>query len=252
MGHANGFLASSNSRIPNTHFSLNGDHHQHHHHVIFWSPFTTITLSYRTQQKQKQQQQQLAVALAANSGDDNADNDDDDNDLVKKFRLEDRFGRWKFLQEFLDDFENNVPDQGVEQILFALLDRYAEQNNINNNGETNNDTDDNHNNDDESEGSRRTATPIQKEVVQLLLNTHRSSQRIPALTDSTVFDQLEQLLPNVQEDEDAFKGGWDTVLELHGAESVKVNEHTGTARWKAIQVVARVMIQYDFLLDGIQ
>jgi len=66
-----------------------------------------------------------------------------------------------------------------------------------------------------------------------------------------VLDQLESLLPDPDDDEDAFKGLWDTVIELNGRESVKINEQNATYDWKACCLIARVLIHYDFLTYGI-
>jgi hypothetical protein len=64
---------------------------------------------------------------------------------------------------------------------------------------------------------------------------------------------IEQLLPNPETDEDASKGLWDTVIELHGRESVKINERTvpQDIGWKTRCLIARLLIYYDFLTDGL-
>lgn len=162
--------------------------------------------------------------------------------FLRSLKLEERFDRWKYMQEFLDDFD--IEDGEIQQVLYAVLDRYAQKT-------MSHDNLDNNDNDDDT-GSRRIATPAQKEIVKDLLDAFSDAQSIPAMLDETVLHQVEQLLPDPQEDEDALKGGWDVLMELHGRESVKVNEQAGTARWKSIAIVARVMLHYDFLQEGIR
>jgi hypothetical protein len=64
-------------------------------------------------------------------------------------------------------------------------------------------------------------------------------------------EKLETLLPDPRENEDAHKGSWDTVLELHGREAVKINERKATPEWKAICMVARLLIYFDFMTRGV-
>jgi len=91
-----------------------------------------------------------------------------------------------------------------------------------------------------------------------------------------VLDRLEALLPDPIEDEDAHKGLWDTVIELHGREATKLDEqrrirrsqqHQSPAavasegdnddddddgqRWRACCLIARVLIHFDFLSRGL-
>ena len=161
--------------------------------------------------------------------------------LLRSLKLDERFDRWKYMQEFLDDFD--IEDGEIQQVLYAVLDRYARKTMLADNLDSNDNDDD--------KGSRRIATPAQKEIVKHLIDDFLDTQSIPAMTDESVLQRVEQLLPDPQEDEDALKGGWDVLMELHGRESVKVNEQAGTARWKSIAIVARVMLHYDFLLEGV-
>jgi hypothetical protein len=70
--------------------------------------------------------------------------------------------------------------------------------------------------------------------------------------DLSLLDQLEQLLPNSDDDdhEDAMKGLWDTVIELHGREAVKINERNASRQWRTRCLIARVLIYFDFLTVG--
>jgi Cft2 family RNA processing exonuclease len=68
----------------------------------------------------------------------------------------------------------------------------------------------------------------------------------------TMLQLLEGLLPNAEEDADAFKSLWDTVMEIHGREAVKYHETKNpTLDWKLACVVARLLLHFDFLTLGI-
>lgn len=99
-------------------------------------------------------------------------------------------------------------------------------------------------------------TPNVRQVIEDLLAIDDNS--IPAFSDpdcrpgdDEVLQKLELLLPDPRENEDAFKGSWDTVLELHGREAVKIQETKKTPEWNAICMVARVLIYFDFLTRGV-
>jgi hypothetical protein len=63
---------------------------------------------------------------------------------------------------------------------------------------------------------------------------------------------IEKLLPDPLDKEDASKGAWDTVGELHGKTAMAFNEREGRPEWKTVCMVARVMIYYEFLTgDGL-
>ena len=85
-------------------------------------------------------------------------------------------------------------------------------------------------------------------LIQILPNTGTTDEN-----DVYFLDLLEQLLPQPEHDEDAAKGLWDTIIELHGRESVKINERTipQNKGWKTRCLIARLLIYYDFLTDGL-
>jgi hypothetical protein len=147
--------------------------------------------------------------------------------IINTIKSSDRFDRWKFLQDLLDD--SLEKDEDAEQVLFAVLQGYPL----------------------EGDGNGiPVATPEQKETVQNLLL--EATGMIPAFSDLETLRQVEALLPDPLEDQDGFKSAWDTVLELHGREMVQVNEEAATERWKALSIVGRVLIHYEFLTEGIQ
>ena len=73
--------------------------------------------------------------------------------------------------------------------------------------------------------------------------------------------QLEQLLPDPIEEEEAHKSAWDLVIELHGREGVRIREEAlqrdgdnitkENLSWKTLCCIGRVLVHYDFLTKGI-
>ena len=156
-----------------------------------------------------------------------------DGTIQLEYGLQDRFDRWRWLQQLLD--EETDPDE-TNRILYQLLAAYLK------------------NPTKEVEGSPELSPARRAKldfVVQGSLNgkVDALAANVSALTD--VYQQLEQLLPDPQDEEDAFKSLWDIVIELHGRESVKINERDGRLEWKRRCLVARVLLHYDFLTRGI-
>jgi hypothetical protein len=69
--------------------------------------------------------------------------------------------------------------------------------------------------------------------------------------DGSMVELLEGLLPDPREDEDAHKSVWDTVIEIHGREMVQYNETNPSPEWKISSLVARLLINFDFIIYGI-
>jgi hypothetical protein len=105
-----------------------------------------------------------------------------------------------------------------------------------------------------SDASSPELTPALEERLRRALEQLRQSSATDVLpSDPETLPQglLEDLLPDPVEDEDAFKGLWDTVVELHGREATKLAEQNPTADWKARCLTARVLLCYDFLTAGV-
>lgn len=156
--------------------------------------------------------------------------------VVDRLDLADNFNRWRFLQNFLDA---EIEASDANQVLYCVLDAFIK-----------------YPPPDSSEVVSPLATSDVRETIADLLSTDNGS--IPAFSDpdcspgnAHVLEKLETLLPDPRENEDAFKGSWDTVLELHGREAVKINERKATPEWKAISMVARLLIYFDFMTRGI-
>jgi hypothetical protein len=160
--------------------------------------------------------------------------------MTERFGLNDRFDRWRFLQRLLEAEEKA---DAVNQILFSVLQgalKYPRPK---------------HQTSDEN-GSPEMTNDLCSKIEKLL--DAGLNGAIPALEDpectpgsEIVLQKLEDILPDPQEDEDAYKSLWDIVIELHGREMVKINEGNGSPEWKAVCLVARILVHFDFLNYGI-
>jgi hypothetical protein len=161
--------------------------------------------------------------------------------IRERLGLHDRFGRWRWLQKLLDEEAN---EDDVNRIIFLVLDSYLKfpRPTYGSTTET---------------GSPELTADRRQMIEQLLEGC--SLGTVPALGDDAdgaqsredMHRQLEPLLPDPMEDEDGFKGNWDTVMELNGRGSVQINERNGEPGWKAVCLVSRVIIYYDFLTYGL-
>ncbi|KAI2491828.1 hypothetical protein MHU86_22734 [Fragilaria crotonensis] len=178
--------------------------------------------------------------------------------VVDRLNLSENFNRWRFLQNLLDE---DVDALDVNEILFVLLDNYRKNN---------------HKNADPMDSSAPERTPELLESINQVLErsirindgdesdndttTISSCCILPVLVDPNctpanhdddstppLLTLMEQLLPDPKENEEAHKGAWDTVLELHGRTAVAMNEKEARPAWKAVFMIARVMIYFEFL-----
>ena len=112
--------------------------------------------------------------------------------------------------------------------------------------------------------------PIDYEL-EVLMGTlmKKTSDVTPTTTNDihpkalSLVNRIEQLLPDPVEEEEAYKGAWDIVIDLYGREGVRVREEAiqrngvnGDANrenlsWKTLCCIGRVLIHYDFLTKGI-
>ena len=169
---------------------------------------------------------------------------------------EDRFDRWKFLQDIL---EGDASPDVVNIILYRVLEgalKYPRPST----GEVGGD----------KEAKVVETTVEVKEKIERLLATLMGGQVTTVLaTDSdcnnadekkageesvlAILDQFEAILPDPVEEEDDFKSLWDTIIELHGREAVKIKELQNhvSLDWKVSNTVVRTLIHFDFLTFGI-
>jgi hypothetical protein len=224
-------------------------------------------------------------------------------DVIDRLELTEKFDRWRFLQKLL---ENELSHSDIEDVLLLSLSAYLQHgptpssyNNKDENGGNaspvlsddqrtvmNNvieeivscsdgigdsrflhllvlppvdyecltidiDDDDDDDDDDDSNDDNN--------VAQL------EQQQIDKVAES-ILTQIEQLLPDPIEDEEAYKSSWDVVIDLYGRESVRVNEEglqheiegasgdglsAENLQWRTLSAVGRVLIHYDFLTKGV-
>ncbi len=91
----------------------------------------------------------------------------------------------------------------------------------------------------------------------------------------SILKKIELVLPDPDEDEESHKSAWDVIVELHGRESVRMEEEklqrenavkiaTGgvsssihvkyraqSLQWRTLSTVGRVLIHFDFLTKGV-
>jgi len=92
--------------------------------------------------------------------------------------------------------------------------------------------------------------------------TEDGREMIPVLSSSvedgyitedtpSILNDLETLLPDEDEDEDAYNGNWDMINQIHGLEITKVENASGCEFWEARCCIARVLLYFDFLSEGV-
>lgn len=142
---------------------------------------------------------------------------------IESVELSDRFDRWRFLQRLLDlEVDNEAANELVLRVLDNSLKRKKSDDAMDNTAEITN-----------------------------ALRAKMSHAISGSLETLNTVDMLDTLLPDMAEDEDAFKSLWDTVTEIHGREMTKMDEAEGTPEWKLACIQARVLIHFDFLSLGI-
>jgi translation elongation factor EF-G len=160
--------------------------------------------------------------------------------VVDRLDLRDSFSRWRFLQKLLD---KETEASHANQVLYVLLKAFLEKPRHANAPFA------------EEQNKNESISPIlndrNRQLVESILD--EQVQLVPvfckdmSMATEHVLEVLEQLLPDPIENEDAHKGTWDIVMQLHGHESVKLEQTKMTPQWKAVSTVARIMIYFDFL-----
>lgn len=160
--------------------------------------------------------------------------------VIDRLDLSDNFNRWRFLQNFLDA---EVDASDANELLYLVLNSFLDDVSIPSNKLG----------DPESPITVAEIRDLIDELVKRDGKDKIAAFRDPQCSpgDDDVIDKLERLLPDRRENEDAFKGCWDTVVDLHGREAVRINEGRSTPQWRALCVVARVLIHFDFLARGV-
>eukprot|EP00579_Thalassiosira_antarctica_P020404 CAMPEP_0201958346 /NCGR_PEP_ID=MMETSP0904-20121228/5536_1 /ASSEMBLY_ACC=CAM_ASM_000553 /TAXON_ID=420261 /ORGANISM="Thalassiosira antarctica, Strain CCMP982" /LENGTH=305 /DNA_ID=CAMNT_0048503673 /DNA_START=53 /DNA_END=970 /DNA_ORIENTATION=+ len=215
---------------------------------------------------------------------------------IERLELHKQFERWTFFQKLLD---GELPASDIEDVLLVALHAYLQH------GPTDKSSD----NKNENGGN---ASPVLTEEQRSMMNELIDAMAsvsdgigdsrflhmlvLPIVDyESTIIDveategdnlvevdpnalsilqQIEQILPDPIEDEEAFKGSWDVIMDLYGRESVQVKEEAlqrenesgrsavdgssntlkccaDSLQWRALCTVGRVLIHYDFLTKGV-
>lgn len=167
---------------------------------------------------------------------------------------EDRFDRWRFLQNFL---EGDHPSSDIVNIvLYRVLDGALKYPRPSGGSDT--------------LGSEETEemTAEVKEKIREILSDYSVEGRVNAVVTMcdddgdngeakksalAILDQIESVLPDPVENEEDYKSLWDTIIELHGRESVKFHQSQDPVSldWKVANTVTRVLLHFDFLTLGI-
>jgi hypothetical protein len=155
--------------------------------------------------------------------------------------LEERFDRWRYLQKLLDE---ETEPAATNQLLYRVLDGYAKYPRPK------------FELSDATGSPERTHARMQKITRALTLGEDGAFSVLSDPQQDVADDlvaSLEALLPDPVAEEDDNQGTWDTIMELHGRESVKINQQQQptSSSWKARCLTARLLVYYDFLQLGV-
>ncbi|KAL7574963.1 hypothetical protein ACA910_010782 [Epithemia clementina (nom. ined.)] len=164
-------------------------------------------------------------------------------DVRCRIGLEEAFDRWRYLQKLLD--AETDPDD-TNRVLFHVLQGYYLK--IENDPLKN----------EEKPIASPERTSQRVKMVENVLSQAMDRSSIAALSrrdtnnkNADILAMLKQLLPDPVDEEDDYKSIWDTIMEIHGREAVKIDERNGEPEWKARCLVAQVLLHYDFLQKGL-
>lgn len=154
-----------------------------------------------------------------------------------RMNLEGRFERWRYLQNFL---EGDIDDETANEILFEVLNTFLNRPRPKDS-------------EIEEDGSPELTTALKSKLTTVLdLSQDGALLILGEESNDFLLELLEELLPDPRDEEDANKSAWDTIMDIHGHEMVKVNEMNPTPEWRRLCVVARLLVHFDFLTRGIE
>ena len=133
-------------------------------------------------------------------------------DLIAKYELGRQFERYRFLQKVMDNEVEDIED--VNQLLLHIL-------------------------------SKRTHFKCRDEATFLPLLPPSGARG-----EYELLDELEMLLPTMEDDEESHKSMWDILMELHGREAVKMSKDQDED-WDARCLVVRLLIDQNFIVEDI-
>lgn len=154
-------------------------------------------------------------------------------EITNRLNLRDRYDRWRFLQNLLDA---EVTSYEATAVLYAVLEGYLRKPQYP---------------EAKDKGSPQLTIELRLQIEEMLHNWRGKALLLTLDGKSDLQGRLELLLPDPEDDEDAHKSLWDTVTEIHGREAVKIDERIGSPEWKVCCLVARLLLHYDFLHDGL-
>jgi hypothetical protein len=167
-----------------------------------------------------------------------------------------KFDRWRHLQKLLD---NETDPIDTNRLVYGVLNRYY------NGAKKKIDSNDDNDDDDIDIDTAPERTTERLVAIGKILQEYSSPlhQSIGLMSQKDVIDKslllsngpsslhnaLIGILPHPINEEDEHKGTWDTVMELHGRESVHIEEQKvpNNFAWKERCLAARILIYYDFL-----
>ncbi|KAL7516144.1 hypothetical protein ACHAWX_001190 [Stephanocyclus meneghinianus] len=202
-----------------------------------------------------------------------------------RYELSNRFERWNFLQKLL---ENELPSGDAEDVLLAVLEGYLRNGPEENSGEASPVLEEEGREamrlwaeevssldrvGEKSGGSRFlhhfVRPPVDYERELFRASSEEAEEEAVASIDDiperarSLLSRMEEFLPHPSREEEAHKSAWDVIIELHGRESVRINEEKlqrsglegkgfrENMEWKTLCCLGRVLIHYDFLTRGI-
>mmetsp|Transcript_12947 Transcript_12947/g.24329 ORF Transcript_12947/g.24329 Transcript_12947/m.24329 type:complete len:220 (+) Transcript_12947:96-755(+) len=166
-------------------------------------------------------------------------------DVIGKFDLNSKFGRWKYLKGII---EEDIGGNDVNVILYQVLRSFV----------------DNPRPRKTEDGQSNPSPELTEEqgnlLLQRLFQMDDGIGFIAAMPEQNedfnckheeMFTLLEKLQPDPVENEDDFKSCWDILTEIYGREATKIAQQTGNISFKYRSSIVRLLIHYDFLTQGL-
>jgi len=167
--------------------------------------------------------------------------------------IDDRFDRWRFLQDFLEG--DHPSSDVVNMLLYRVLEGALKYPRPSEGRDT-------LGSDDTVELTAEVTEKIQKildystegrvKAVMTMSNNDDDHEKAEKSV-LAIIEQIEGVLPDPVENEEDYKSLWDTIIQLHGREAVKFNQGQNPVSldWRVTNTVTRVLLHYDFLTHGI-
>lgn len=169
---------------------------------------------------------------------------EDEIPVLQRIDLSTQFGRWKLLQETL---EEEADPRDINELLYAVLKSFVENPRPLKlmNGKSN--------------PAARLTDEQKSMLVEDLFILENGVGTIPILPESGEFteenqrilDLLDKLQPDPIENEDDFRSAWDILVEMYGRESTKHAQQSGDVTFKYTSSIVRLLLHFDFLTDGV-